>query len=180
MPRHYPNVVTLINGALIDNQLHTIDPRLSPGWGIKDSYGEFELEDKGFTLAFEAKWYCRLPNQYLTKVECQGFQLKAVQTPSDLNRWVAAWGEGDGVFNVTLLENKTVELIYIERDGEIVAGLATNQSGDTVGISNTFGPREDILYCVASVARSYPTKGIVGYDSKDEVVALSKLGFSEI
>ena len=106
--------------------------------------------------------------------------LKTVQNPSDLSRWVAAWNEGHEVFNPSLLENTTIELVFVERDGKVVSGLATNQSGDSVGISNAFGPLEDIVGCVASVAANYPMKGIVGYDGETEVAALSEIGFKAI
>ena len=79
-----------------------------------------------------------------------------------------------------MLENNSIELVYVERGGEMVSGLAMNQSGDSVGISNAFGSLEDIVCCVALVSRRYPMKGIVGYDGKAEVVALSDIGFKEI
>ncbi len=180
MPPLYPNIVTLRSGALIEDHIDTIGPHLPSGWAIKDSYSELELEGKGFALAFEAQWYWRLPNQHLTEVESPGFQVKTVRTTSELKRWVAAWGEADGIFNSSLLENNSIELIYVERDGVVVSGLATNQSGYSVGISNAFGPLEDVLCCIASVAGRHPMKGIVGYDGKAEVAALSKFGFKEI
>lgn len=180
MPPLYPNIVTLRSGTLIDEQIDAIGTQLALGWGIKDSFSDLELEGKGFALAFEAHWYCRPPNQHFSELKSSGFQPESVHTQSELNRWVAAWGEGNGIFNASLLENKTIELLYVERDGKVVSGLATNQSGDSVGISNAFGPPEDILCCVASVVERYPMKGIVGYDGKAEVVALSKIGFNEI
>ncbi len=180
MPPLYPNIITVKSGALVDDHIDTVGPNLRSGWGIKDSYSELELEGHGFALAFEAQWYCRLPNQHLTEMKNPDFQLKTVRTPSELNRWVAAWGEADGIFNFSLIENNAIELVYVERDGEVVSGLATNQSGDSVGISNAFGPLDDVVCCVASVAGRHPTKGIVGYDGRVEVVALSKIGFKEI
>lgn len=73
-----------------------------------------------------------------------------------------------------------IELIYVERDGEIVSGMATNQSGDSVGISNSFGLANDLLSCVAYIAETHPMKGIVGYGSKAEVAHLSNISFDEI
>ena len=180
MPPLYPNIVTLRSGALIDDQIDSISPRLPSGLGIKDSYSDLALEGKGFAIALEAQWYRRLPNQDLMEKITSCFQLKTVQSPSDLSRWVAAWNEGHEVFNSSLLENTTIELVFVERDGKVVSGLATNQSGDSVGISNAFGPLEDIVGCVASVAANYPMKGIVGYDGETEVAALSEIGFKAI
>ncbi len=180
MPRYYPNIITLTMGARIDDLIDTIASQLPSGWGIKDSFSELELEEKGFGIAFEAQWYCRLPNQPASETNQSGSQFKTVQSASELNRWITAWGEGDGILNSTLLENNAIELIYVERDGKVVSGLATNQSGDSVGISNLFGPLEDILCCVASVVGRYPMKGIVGYGDNTELLTLSKIGFKEI
>ncbi len=180
MPPLYPNIITLRSGDLIDEYINTIDPHLSLGWGIKDSFSELNLNRNAFTPAFEANWFCRVPEQDVTETYSDGFYLKTVETQSDLDRWVAAWGEGEGIFNLSLLENTDIELIYLERDGKVVSGLATSHSGDSVGISNTFGQSNDILGCVSLVAESHPSKGIVGYDGKAEVVALSNLGFQEI
>ncbi|MFK7853015.1 MAG: hypothetical protein AB8B79_02835 [Granulosicoccus sp.] len=180
MPPLYPNIVTLRSGAVIDKLIDTINPHLPSGWGIKDSYCELELEVKGFSLAFEAQWYCRLPNQHVTEEKSPNFQVKTVRTPSELDRWAAAWGEGGAIFNPSLLVNNSIELVYVERDGEVVSGLATNQSGDSVGITNAFGPHCDIVSCIASLAGRYPMKGIVGYDGKSEVEALCSIGFKSI
>lgn len=180
MPPLYPNIITLRSGDLIDECIDTIDTRLSLKWGVKDSFSELELDGKGFTLAFEAHWFCRIPEQNVTETYSDGFHLKTVKTQSDLDRWIAAWGEGDRIFNLSLLKNTDIELIYLERDGNVVSGLVTNHSGDSIGISNMFGESNDILGCVSLVAETHSSKGIVGYDGKAEVVALSNVGFQEI
>jgi hypothetical protein len=92
----------------------------------------------------------------------------------------SAWGEEKEIFNPLLLARDAIELVYVERDGEVVSGLATNQSGDSVGISNAFGQPDDILDCVELVAQRHPMKGIVGYGSEYEVEALLEFGFQEI
>lgn len=122
MPRYYPNIITLTMGARIDDLIDTIASQLPSGWGIKDSFSELELEEKGSGIAFEAQWYCRLPNQPASETNQSGSQFKTVQSASELNRWITAWGEGDGILNSTLLENNAIELIYVERDGKVVSG----------------------------------------------------------
>lgn len=180
MPRFYPNIISLGADAPIDESINTIDPQLPSGWGIKDSYCDLVLDRKRFTVAFEAQWYCRLPDQHALKPENSVSQVSVVQTPAELGRWIAAWGEGEGILNATLLENKAVELVFIERDDRIVAGLAMNHSGDSIGISNMFGALEDTLICVVSLIEKYPTKGIVGYGDNTELATLSKIGFEAI
>ena len=183
LPHFYPNIVTLRSGTPIDEAIEAIEAigkSLPVGWGIKDSFNELDLGRNGFTVAFEAHWYCRLPNQRLTTEESGGTRIQIVQTAFDLSRWIRAWGEGNGIFSVSLLDNSAVELVYVERNGEVVSGLATNQSGDSVGISNTFGSTEDLLRCVAAVVNRHPNKGIVGYDSKADIAALLRIGFYEL
>lgn len=180
MPPRYPNIVTLKSGSLIDEQISAIDPRLPLGWAIKDSLGDLELEKGGFALAFKAHWYCRLPNQTMSEQLISRFSLSTVKTKFELNRWVTAWGEGNGIFNSSLLENDAIELLYLEQNNSIVSGLATNQSGDSIGISNMFGQPADISRCAAFVAERHPDHGIVGFGDKAEVATLSKLGFEEI
>lgn len=180
MPRFYPNIVTLRSGDLIDELIDSIGPRLTPGWGIKDSFSELDLDNKKFVLAFAAHWYCRVPDQDVTGEINQNIRIDTVKDQSELNRWVTAWGDGSGIFKSSLLENSSIELLYVERDEKVVSGLAANLSGDSVGISNAYGPPNEILGCVTSLIKRYPTKGIVGYGSKAEIEALSKVGFQAI
>lgn len=180
MPPFYPNIVTLRSGSRIVDSIDTINPNLPSGWGVKDSFSELDLKGKGFVLGFISHWYCRLPGNDVTDHSYLNRRLETVKNQSELNRWVSEWGESDEVFNFALLKNKSVELVYVEHDDKIVSGLATNISGDSVGVSNGFGSPDEYLSCVALVAERYPTKGIVGYGGKAEVESLSKIGFRDI
>ena len=180
MPRFYPNMVTLRSGNLIDERIACVDRQLPSGWAIKDSFSELDLESKGFTLAFEAYWYCRVPEQNVADEIDLNFRIGTITTQSELNQWATAWGEGNGIFLSSLLKNNLIELFYVARDDEMVSGLVTNLSGDSVGISNAYGPPNELLACVASVIQRNPTKGIVGYGSKTEIEALARVGFQEI
>ena len=180
MPPLYPNIVTLIRGAEIFDQIADIDSQLPAGWGIKDSFKELQLGSRGFAIGFEAYWFCRaLPEQRTNETGADN-QVTNVSSQSELARWEIAWGEETGVFKPRLLEDDDVELLYVEKDGGIVSGLAVNQSGKVAGISNAFGQPDGILACVESIGVRHPTKGIVGYGSKTELTALSKLGFQEV
>lgn len=181
MPPFYPNIITLKSGSCVDDAIDSISAKLPSGWGIKDSYCELNLENKGFSCAFRSNWYCRLPgNNDVTGHLNPKYQLKKVKSHSELNQWIAAWGESDEVFNTSLLNNKSVEFVYLKHNNEIVSGLAINISGDSVGISNTFGSPDALVHCVALVSEMYPAKGIVGYGDKAEFEILSKIGFQEI
>ena len=180
MPPLYPNIITLEAEAEIHEFIDAIESRIPQGWGIKDSYAEFDLIGRGFKLAFKALWYYREPFQVIPDARAHGAQLKSVRTQSELDRWTTAWGEGKEIFKLSLLENTSIELVYLERKEEIVAGMAVNQSGESVGISNIFGQQQEIIGCVSAVIDTHPAKGIVGYGDRDELVALSAIGFQDI
>jgi hypothetical protein len=180
MPPLYPNIVTLHSDVEIYDQIGDIDPQLPTGWGIKDSFKELQLDDKGFAVAFEAFWYCRAPRELKPNEIGANTRVENVSSQSELERWENAWGEKPGIFKSLLLADDDVELVYVEKDGRFVSGLVANQSGKVVGISNAFGQPEGILACIDSVGDKHPTKGIVGYGGKAELAALSKVGFREI
>lgn len=180
MPPLYPNIVTLTSGVDLDEQINAIDSQLPVGWGIKDSYKELNLDGKGFAVAFEAHWYCLKPKRYGLGEKSPSIGVEAVTNQAELKRWATAWGEKSEIFKPPLLLDETVELVYLEKDGRVVSGLATNSSGNSIGISNSFGDPSDILACVASISEKNPMKGIVGYGSKDDVASLSRIGFLAI
>lgn len=180
MPRLYPNLITLSSGASVDEHISTIDSAAPPGWGIKDSYKELTLIDRGFKAVFEAVWYCHLPNQQQSWPNANSPAVKYVTKQDTLDRWVTAWGEGTGIFQPTLLENNDVTLVYTERNGAITGGLATNLSGKSVGISNAFGAPADILECIHAIAKAHPDRGIVGYGDEAEMAMLETVGFQAL
>ncbi len=179
-PPRYPNIITIKRGSLVDEQINVVRPQLPLSWAIKDSFSELELKDDGFAIAFDAHWYCRMPNQKTSEKTTSDLHLETVKTQSELDQWVSAWGEEDGIFNLSLIENDAIELVYIRREGTIVAGMATNQSSDSIGISNAFGQQNDMLLCADLVAEKHLQHGIVGYGDEAEVAALSEVGFKEI
>lgn len=180
MPRFYPNIITLKNDSVIDKEIDSITPVLPSGWGIKDSFAVLNLGSNGFSVAFEALWYCRVPTNGVIENFKQHHQVQTVKTQLELNRWASAWGDGTDIFNAALLEKQCVELMYVEHHNNIVAGLATNLSGYSVGISNAFGSPNELLSCVASVIEKNPDKGLVGYGDQTEMALLSKIGFRNI
>ena len=180
MPPFYPNLITLHNDASVDEHISAIESVVPVGWSIKDSYKALALSHRGFKAAFEAVWYCLLPNQGHIWSKTSRPAIKSVREHDALNRWVTAWGDSTEIFHPKLLENHEVDLIYSERDGVITGGLATNLSGKSVGISNAFGQPADILDCIHSISKAYPDRGIVGYGSKAEMATLAKVGFQEL
>lgn len=180
MPPLYPNLVTLTRDVDVLERVAELDSGLPPGWGVKDSFKDLELGDQGFSVAFEALWYCRAPGENPTNGTATRISVENVTTQSELNRWEAAWGEQTEVFKPSLLSNDDVELVYVEQDGNLIGGLAANRSGRALGISNAFGQPDGILACIESVGAKHPDKALVGYGSEAELAALSMIGFRGI
>lgn len=180
MPPLYPNIVTLRSDANIDKLITQLDPKLPAGWAIKDSFKNLDLENKGFSAALEACWYCCDSDAVKNDNKRGSAKITNVSNPSELFRWVEAWGEKSEIFRPSLLLDKSVELLYVENNGDIVAGLATNLSGQSVGISNVFGTNEGILQCIHSIGKKHSSKTIVGYGDIAETIFLSKIGFRTI
>lgn len=179
MPPLYPNIITLAANAQVDQLIEAIDPQLPTGWGIKDSFGTLDLSDRGFAIGFDAQWYCREPN-LVSMSSAPGLELKTVTGPATLAHWTAAWGEATGILTPQLLNDESVELVFLERAGDIVSGLATNRSGAVVGISNAFGAPNDILLCVTAVCEQHPAQGVVGYGGVQELETINALGFEPL
>ena len=180
VPPMYPNIVTLNHGADVEKLILEVDQSLPQRWGIKDSYKELDLRELGFAVAFEAQWYCRAPDTALANSFNAQLNVLSVRGQADLKRWVATWGENTDIFKMSLLDNPTIELIYIEHEGQVIAGMATNQSGGSTGISNLFGSDDGIAGCIAHIVKNNPSKGIVGYGGETEVTSLAKLGFNRV
>ena len=180
MPRFYPNIITLTPDAPVAQTIDALKADLPSGWGIKDSFAALKLAQSGFTLAFDAHWYCCLPDELRQTSTDPELRVDGVRTEVEFDRWVSAWGEGEGIFRFQLLENEAVELIYAEREGQIEAGLAANVSGSSVGISNAFGAASAIQACIAAVAARNSTKAVVGYGGDAELASLATLGFRAI
>ncbi|MFK7915605.1 MAG: hypothetical protein AB8B93_16940 [Pseudomonadales bacterium] len=180
LPRLYPNIVTLAEHTPTGALIETLDTRLAPGWGIKDSFSDLDLLPAGFTKAFDAQWYCRPAAQQTPSRDDHDYTLSAVTDERSLLHWSNAWGNGADIFNPALIRNAAVELVYVERGGAITAGLALNRTGGVVGLSNVFGKPSDLLACVSLVARQHPDDLLVGYGDTTELAAVSPLGFEPI
>ena len=180
MPPLYPNIVTLNSGVEIFEQIDHLDSRLPVGWGIKDSFKTLQLAERGFTIAFNAHWYCRPPREHQANKHEESSSVKVVTGEAELESWGNAWGEQTGLFRAPLISGEDVELFYVEEGGRVASGLATNLSGNSVGISNAFGRPNGILACIAEIADKHPARGIVGYGDKTELASLSTIGFQEV
>ena len=108
---------------------------------------------------------------------------KPVETEQQLAAWVDAWSEtppGSNIFVCQLLEEESVKFLSVEREGAVVAGMATNLSDGVIGISNAFGEPRDILACIRYCVELHSSRAVVGYGSPAEIQRLRGFGFSSL
>lgn len=181
MPPFYPNIVTLEPMREVPEEVDRLESVLPSGWGIKDSFASLSLPSSGFRVLAAAEWYAREPAEWIAPVPVDAVQ--TVNTESQLSAWRDAWGEtppGASIFEPQLLEEKSVEFLFVERRGKVLGGIATNLSDKVVGISNAFGDPRCVAACIGSCAEGYPTRAMVGYGGSAELRGLRELGFSPL
>ncbi|MCZ6890861.1 MAG: hypothetical protein O7H39_20400 [Gammaproteobacteria bacterium] len=183
MPSFYPNLVTLDSSPGHRREVAILDEMLTAGWGVKDSFRALDLGPQGFSVVIEGEWYLKEPGSSWPTSAASYSAVKSVGTPDELDRWVSAWGEtpsGERIFVPEILQDQSVEFLFVEQAGEPIAGLVTNKSWSVYGISNAFGDPEGIVSCIESISRKDDERAIVGYGSRFEVEFLSRFGFRSI
>ena len=143
-PRFYPRIISRKPGAQA-SVIEAIDEirqrEAVPGWGIKDSFGDLDLEAFGFKPVVEASWYI-CPPQAGPAMPVDAWSL--ITSESDLLAWETTWnGEEqlaveERVFPPKLLEEEAVEFWQCGLPGTIRAGFIAHRTGGAVGLSNWF------------------------------------------
>jgi hypothetical protein len=82
------------------------------------------------------------------------------------------------------LADETIAFIAAYRQGQIVAGVIANRTGEVVGLSNLFVPGEAKTMfwagCVAGVMAAFPGLPVVGYERGDDLAIAQTLGFESL
>ncbi|WP_443058612.1 hypothetical protein [Streptomyces sp. NBC_00442] len=191
-PLYYPDAVTLTPDASAQDVVGGID-LTSPGASVKDSFAALDLSDDGFDVLFDAQWIHRPAPE----AAGEGWQL--VLDEGELIAWEAAWarGESEGLFPADLLAAPD-HAFLVDRDprGAVRAGAVASRSGAVagtsgavagtsgavVGISNLFAADDDLDAAWAgaldTVARAWPGRAVVGYESGDDLTAALRAGFT--
>ena len=145
-PPYYSNAVTLaVSGKAAQiSTLRDLGTALGRPWSVKDSFAALDLAPLGFRPLFDAEWIWRPPLGSLASPGRHDTEWRRVRTPSELERWEAAWNEngspaGSRVFLPALLANDTIALFAGYRGQAIVAGCAANTSGQAVAPPFSFG-----------------------------------------
>jgi hypothetical protein len=152
-PPLYPRAITL--APTLDSGATQRLARLSPGDAVKDCFAALALD--GFDLLFDGTWFWRAPKG--------GSPAPVyVRTPEALARWIAAWGEGEGILPETLLADPSVLILALGEDLE--AGCILNRGAELAGLSNLFGrdaaARARMIEAAAREAGQHP---LVGYEA---------------
>lgn len=192
-PRFYPNAVTLLPDrpdiqAVRIREL--VQSRLPGQWGVKDSYCTLDLASLGFHIALEAQWLYRpaMLSRRERDSKLSDVRWVRVSDASELTRWEHAWAGADfaklpRVFLPALLADKNVAFIAAYQDERIVAGLIANRTGEVVGVSNLFVPKEDDQLragCFAAAMRAFPDLPLVGYEHGQDLEQALALGFESL
>ena len=170
-PRFYANVITLREGAHaeVEAAVGRLDGRLDAGWGIKDSFAQLDLRDRGFAILFDAAWLWRdAAARGAVRRRDDGLSWTAASADGDLADWERAWEPhlGDAAtaradrrqFPPALLACDRIVFVAGRRDGRVVAGGVLNADAGVVGVSNVFAPPADLAACWARLVHEATTR----------------------
>ncbi|MCX2721512.1 hypothetical protein [Roseibium salinum] len=157
--------------------------RFNGALGLKDSFCELELHDKGFEVLFEASWIWREPGNTPGQRDWQ-----RIDNPHDLEIWEEAWNETGSpterrMFNEAMLNMPDICFFGLKNDGRFEAGCIGNKSADCIGLSNVFsrssseGVFADAAAIVATIDESLP---IAGYESGMDLEHARRAGFETV
>ena len=181
-PPHYPDAVTLLPEAALEQLLSRIDT--SEGCSVKDSLADLDLTAAGFRPLFHAEWLHRASGN--TRAASSGGWL-TLTTEQQLGEWESAWAgspEASGLFRPGLLLDEAIGVLARYDGGRIVAGAVANRSTTVIGLSNVFdtaGDLESAWLGGAGAAKAlWGEMPVVGYDSGASLDAAQQAGFDSI
>lgn len=153
-------------------QIAELDNELAGPWSIKDATGRHDLTDCGFDVLFHAEWFI---GQYESP---SPVNVTVVDSEDGFARWLDVWGETPEdrqVFTPAFWSSPDVHFLYAEQNGEVLGGLACNESTHVYGVTNFFGPFDAVSACLSKV-NSFG-KPLVGYERGEALEHLVGLGF---
>lgn len=178
-PLLYPDAITLSPFCTADE----VDRAVVAGPGacsVKDSFAALDLEQHGFEVLFEARWFCRPP---AVPADTAPANWGVVESDVELTEWLLAAGDRVAVPDQALRDPRVRVLAAKGRHG-IEAGAIAHQTGSIVGVSNVFGhavsdPATWTELSVA-IAATFPSLPLVGYEQGDSLQAALDSGFEGI
>jgi hypothetical protein len=194
VPRHYPDVVTLIGANAASAQTQAISTLVRPapdrGWAVKDSFQSLDLYDFGFTPLFDAEWISATPAALLARTVSPKLQWRRVDNEPVLLDWERSLAEEptmreSRIFMPRLLSEPDIHFVFAVDEGALVGGGILNRGAGVVGLSNVFASNVDpdvIWEGLARSARSFfPGLPVVAYDRrKEKLEAAHRVGFATV
>jgi hypothetical protein len=192
VPQLYSNIVTRTPDWQPDNTFTTIDSSYCAQdwstWSVKDSFRVLDLTHYGFKRLFEAHWIYLTIDEF-DPLPSTGAHHQIVRTEADLSRWIAAWGIGETIsgpiFCNELLHDPDITFIAgFNEEGNVRSGCIINRTDDVLGISNFFGTDNEETEMWSSmiqfVSENVLCGDIVGYESRETLAKLDRIGFEPI
>jgi hypothetical protein len=190
-PPFYPNAVTLTeNGSEIQTEhiRELLKSGITADIGIKDSFCSLDLAPLGFVVWFTAEWLYRHASLAAPDIPLDGVVWRKIESETDLIEWEAAWNNDNNepihIFKSSLLADKNIAFFAAYNNQCIVAGGIANKTGDVVGISNIFTPKDAAQDFWASFTRvvmeAFPGFSLVGYERDLELELAHNVGFQSI
>jgi hypothetical protein len=185
-PPLYPNLVTLApdrHGEQIAAIARMDQAGLPTGWAVKDSYAALDLEPLGFRRLLEGTWL-GLAAGAATAAGSSDVAWRRIASHGELAAWERAWAapaQPDGVFRLALLADARLAVLAGYRAGQVVAGAIACRSDGALGLSNVFGPPDELeaaLPGCVGLARGFaPAEAVVGWESGATSAIFAAAGF---
>lgn len=184
-PPYYSNLTVLApgNGDAVVARLADLARQFGGSVGLKDSFGELDLRDNGFSVLFAASWIWR-PAAMPTSASAW----RVLKDPADLALWEQAWKASGSpterrMFGDAMLDLPDIRFLGFKVGDVVEAGCIANVSSGCVGLSNVFSRSmsgDAFANAVAAVAMVEPTRPIVGYESGAELKHAHAAGFQTV
>jgi hypothetical protein len=176
-PPLYPDAITLSPTVTADDVVHAVVA--GEGCSVKDGFATLDLDEHGFQVLFDARWFYRPP---------------ALATPSGPGAWTvldsaaarADWSlaAGDAVaIPGDALNDPAVRVLAATGPRGIAAGAVAFRTASVVGISNVFGDTADPATWAGiadAVAGAFPSLPLVGYETGEPLRAALESGFEDV
>jgi hypothetical protein len=189
-PDFYPDAVTLRPAVPAPDVLAAVDA--GDGCSVKDSFADLPLEDHGFGLLLEGRWFGRLPGRPAPPPRQPApppparLSWSPARTVQDLADFAGAWAGGSGPhpFRPALLDDPRATLLTGRLAGAVVAGAALNDTGPVTGVCNVFGLESDTAKVWAELDAALttylPGRPLVGWASADDIGGPLSRGFRDL
>lgn len=150
------------------------------GGSVADSFGNLDLERRGFSLLFEATWVHHAAIAHATWPD--GWVV--VQDPILLAEWCRRH-DYSGVLLPEVLESPSFHVLAKIEDGMPTAGAVVHDADAVTGLTNMWTSRElltadDVRQLLACAAVIRPGRGVVDYARGDELDVLVSVGYERL